>query len=71
MPAIGGELHWSRDASSPAYAGATASGRPYGVVEVSVAEGAVRLIRLGGEDQQVLIWLDGGRIIYVYRVSAD
>ena len=71
MPAIGGELHWSGDASRLAYAGAMASGRPYGVVEVAVAEGQPRLITFGGAAQQVLGWLDDGRIVYVYRVTTD
>ena len=71
MPAIDGEVHWSEDASRLAYAGATASGRPYGVVEVAVAEGQPKLITLGIAAQQVLGWLDGGRIVYVYRVTTD
>ena len=71
MPAIGGELYWSEDASRLAYAGATASGRPYGVVEVAVAEGQPRLITFGVVAQQVLGWLEGGRIAYVYRVKAE
>ena len=71
LPPTGGELHWSRDVSSLAYAGATASGRPYGVIEVPVDEGAARLITPGANTRQVLSWLDGGRIVFVYWTDAD
>jgi len=69
MPSRGGAIHWSQDSAALAFAGFTASGAPYGIIEVSIERGEEQLVVRSDHPQQMLRYLDGGRIAFVYRVG--